>query len=347
MSVVPHRCRPPCSQSFSIGRPRRSPPPWPAPRDTLRWPRAVRGVLHRPLLHRRDFARHPDDDARTHQHVPAVRLLDEVRQHLLRDFESAITRLSSADGHHVPRRQLGYDSVEIRLQNIASELMGRRLGTWWHQADERRGDSGFQSHGEDADALHPKGAHRHVLVRPRIVIGCRAKSRRRSGRCRTPRTAQGPAKCISWSRPWRRRSARACQSKNFGKHGGRHRWRHHGHRGDFHERDRLLASVHVAGNEMNEAVMQYLKRKYNLLVASAPRTDQNGDRFRLSLEKPLTMEVKGRNLIEGLPRTVTVDDSEIRESLSECVATIVNAVRVRSSALQPSFPRTSAIAESC
>src|SRR3981189_1434298 len=46
------------------------------------------------------------------------------------------------------------------------------------------------------------------------------------------------------------------------------------------------------------------------------------------LEKPLTMEVKGRNLIEGVPRTVTIDDSEIRESLAECVATILNAIRV-------------------
>src|SRR5581483_4006525 len=40
------------------------------------------------------------------------------------------------------------------------------------------------------------------------------------------------------------------------------------------------------------------------------------------------MEIKGRNLIEGVPRTITIDDSEIREALSECVATIVNAIRV-------------------
>jgi len=51
------------------------------------------------------------------------------------------------------------------------------------------------------------------------------------------------------------------------------------------------------------------------------------------------MEVKGRNLIEGVPRTVTIDDSEIRESLSECVATIVNAVRV---ALERTPPELSA-----
>src|SRR6266702_749257 len=85
-------------------------------------------------------------------------------------------------------------------------------------------------------------------------------------------------------------------------------------------------SVRVAGNEMDEAVMQYLKRKYNLLVGE--RTAEQ-----------LTMEVKGRNLIEGVPRTVTIDDSEIRESLSECVATIVNAVRV---ALERTPPELSA-----
>src|SRR2546422_11535341 len=57
------------------------------------------------------------------------------------------------------------------------------------------------------------------------------------------------------------------------------------------------------------------------------------------LEKPLTMEVKGRNLIEGVPRTVTIDDSEIRDALSECVATILNAIRV---ALERTPPELSA-----
>jgi len=99
-------------------------------------------------------------------------------------------------------------------------------------------------------------------------------------------------------------------------------------------------SVRVAGNEMDEAVMQYLKRKYNLLVG-----ERTAEQIKMEigsaypLEKPLTMEVKGRNLIEGVPRTVTIDDSEIRESLSECVATIVNAVRV---ALERTPPELSA-----
>jgi len=99
-------------------------------------------------------------------------------------------------------------------------------------------------------------------------------------------------------------------------------------------------SVRVAGNEMDEAIMQYLKRKYNLLIGE--RTAEAikihvGSAF--PLDKPETMEIKGRNLIEGVPRTITVDDSEIREALSECVATIMNAIRV---ALERTPPELSA-----
>src|SRR5258708_5768588 len=88
-------------------------------------------------------------------------------------------------------------------------------------------------------------------------------------------------------------------------------------------------SVRVAGNEMDEAVMQYLKRKYNLLIGE--RTAEQikteiGSAY--TLGKPLTMEIKGRSLIEGIPKAITVDDSEIREALSECVSTIVSAVRL-------------------
>ena len=99
-------------------------------------------------------------------------------------------------------------------------------------------------------------------------------------------------------------------------------------------------SVRVAGNEMDDAVMQYLKRKYNLLIGE--RTAETikieiGSAF--PLDKQMTMEIKGRNLIEGVPRTITIDDSEIREALSECVAMIVNAIRV---ALERTPPELSA-----
>src|SRR5438309_925287 len=96
----------------------------------------------------------------------------------------------------------------------------------------------------------------------------------------------------------------------------------------------------VAGNEMDDAIMQYLKRKYNLLIG-----ERTAEAIKIEigsaypLDKPLTMEIKGRNLIEGVPKTITIDDSEIREALSECVATILNAVRV---ALERTPPELSA-----
>ena len=99
-------------------------------------------------------------------------------------------------------------------------------------------------------------------------------------------------------------------------------------------------SVRVAGNEMDDAIMQYMKRKYNLLIG-----ETTAERVKITvgsayeLDKPLTMEIKGRNLIEGVPKTITVDDTEIREALSECVATIMNAIRV---ALERTPPELSA-----
>ncbi|MGH9805397.1 MAG: rod shape-determining protein [Candidatus Acidiferrales bacterium] len=99
-------------------------------------------------------------------------------------------------------------------------------------------------------------------------------------------------------------------------------------------------SVRVAGNEMDEAVMSYLKRKYNLLIGE--RTAEQikteiGSAY--PVDKPLSMEIKGRNLIEGVPKTLTITDAEVREALSECVSTIINAIRV---ALERTPPELSA-----
>ncbi len=99
-------------------------------------------------------------------------------------------------------------------------------------------------------------------------------------------------------------------------------------------------SVRVAGNEMDDAIMNYLKRKYNLLIGERTAEQikiQIGSAY--PLDRPITMEIKGRNLIEGVPKTITIEDSEIREALSECVATIVNAIRV---ALERTPPELSA-----
>jgi rod shape-determining protein MreB len=88
-------------------------------------------------------------------------------------------------------------------------------------------------------------------------------------------------------------------------------------------------SVRMAGHQMDEAIMTYVKRKHNLLIGE--RTAEHikieiGSAF--PLEKPLTIEIKGRNLIEGVPKTVILNDSEVREALSECIATVMSAIRV-------------------
>jgi rod shape-determining protein MreB len=99
-------------------------------------------------------------------------------------------------------------------------------------------------------------------------------------------------------------------------------------------------SVRIAGNEMDNAIMQHLKSKYNLLIGERTAEAikiQIGSAF--PLDKPLTMEIKGRSLIEGVPKTLIADDSEIREALAESVATIMNAIRV---ALERTPPELSA-----
>src|SRR5512139_3156748 len=99
-------------------------------------------------------------------------------------------------------------------------------------------------------------------------------------------------------------------------------------------------SVRVAGNEMDDAIIQYIKRKYNLLIGE--RTAEQikmeiGSAF--PLDEEMTMEIKGRDLVEGVPKTLVVSDEEIREALSETVSNIIEAVRV---ALEQTPPELSA-----
>ncbi len=99
-------------------------------------------------------------------------------------------------------------------------------------------------------------------------------------------------------------------------------------------------SVRVAGNEMDEAIIQYIKRKHNLLIG-----ERTAERIKIevgsaaTLDQSLTMEIKGRNLIEGIPKTLEITDEEVREALSDSISTIVNAVRV---ALERTPPELSA-----
>jgi len=99
-------------------------------------------------------------------------------------------------------------------------------------------------------------------------------------------------------------------------------------------------SVRVASNEMDEAIIQYIKRKYNLLIG-----ERTAEQIKIEigsaypLDEPLTMEIKGRDLVEGVPKTLSLTDAEVRESLAETVGIIVDAVRV---ALERTPPELSA-----
>jgi rod shape-determining protein MreB len=88
-------------------------------------------------------------------------------------------------------------------------------------------------------------------------------------------------------------------------------------------------SVRVGGDKLDEAIVQHLKRKYNLLIGE--RTAEQV-KIEIGSAHPDTeirrMEVKGRDLVSGIPKTLEIDSNEIREALSETVNAIVEAVRI-------------------
>jgi len=99
-------------------------------------------------------------------------------------------------------------------------------------------------------------------------------------------------------------------------------------------------SIRVGGTAMDEAIINYIKRNYNLLIGD--RTAENikiniGSAF--PLDEEMTMDIKGRDLVEGKPKTITITDREIRDALSEVTSSIVEAVRM---ALERTPPELSA-----
>jgi rod shape-determining protein MreB len=88
-------------------------------------------------------------------------------------------------------------------------------------------------------------------------------------------------------------------------------------------------SVKVAGDKMDDAIVNYIKRKYNLLIG-----DHMAEQIKFEigsaypLEERKTFMIKGRDLISGIPKTLVIDDGEIREALSEPISAIVNAIKV-------------------
>ncbi|QED29450.1 rod shape-determining protein [Microvenator marinus] len=99
-------------------------------------------------------------------------------------------------------------------------------------------------------------------------------------------------------------------------------------------------SVRVGGDKMDEAIIQHMKRKYNLLVG-----ERTAEMIKCTIgtayptEEVMTMEVKGRDLVAGLPKTLEVNSDEIREALQEPINAIVEAVRI---ALERTPPELSA-----
>ena len=90
----------------------------------------------------------------------------------------------------------------------------------------------------------------------------------------------------------------------------------------------ISKSIRIASNEMDEAIIQYIKKKYNLLIGE--RTAEQvkikiGSAF--PLDEPLEMEIKGRDLTYGIPKTLNVNDSEIREALEGVVQTLIEVVK--------------------
>ncbi|NIQ95781.1 MAG: rod shape-determining protein [Desulfuromonadales bacterium] len=90
-------------------------------------------------------------------------------------------------------------------------------------------------------------------------------------------------------------------------------------------------SVRVGGDKLDESIVHYMKRKYNMLIGE--RTAEQikieiGSAYPDESDELATLEVKGRDLVTGIPKTLTVDSNEVREAIAEPINAIVEAVRI-------------------
>ena len=91
----------------------------------------------------------------------------------------------------------------------------------------------------------------------------------------------------------------------------------------------ISRSVRVGGDEMDEAIVQYLKRVYNLMIGERTAEEIKiaiGSAYPLGEE--MSYDVKGRDLVAGLPKTLTITSDEVREALQEPVSAIIEAIRI-------------------
>ena len=90
-----------------------------------------------------------------------------------------------------------------------------------------------------------------------------------------------------------------------------------------------VRSVRVAGDKMDEAIIQHIKRKYNLLIG-----ERTAELIKITIGSAYpgneiqTMEIKGRDLVAGTPKIIEITDEEIREALMEPVRQVVESVRI-------------------
>ncbi len=88
-------------------------------------------------------------------------------------------------------------------------------------------------------------------------------------------------------------------------------------------------SIRVAGDEMDEAVIQYIKRQYNLMIGERTAEQLKMEiGSALPLDKPETTEIRGRDLVTGLPKTLPITSDEITDALTDTINSIVEAVKV-------------------
>lgn len=107
-------------------------------------------------------------------------------------------------------------------------------------------------------------------------------------------------------------------------------------------------SVRVGGDKMDEAIMTHVKRKYNMLIGEASAEEI---KIKIASAYPMDpeqqIEVKGRDLVTGIPQNIIITSEEVRKAISEQVESIVQAVRIALEQTPPELPPTSWTAVSC
>jgi rod shape-determining protein MreB and related proteins len=89
------------------------------------------------------------------------------------------------------------------------------------------------------------------------------------------------------------------------------------------------SSIRVGGDEMNDAIVQFFKKNFNLLIGEKTSEKiKNSVGSATPLEEEITAEVKGRDLVDGIPKTIEISSVEIRKALNESITTIIEAVKV-------------------